>query len=70
MRSTHTYAILEVSQEAYDEIHAKLKAAGYQHAFMDGNVIDMAGIGISADPEPLCLATTRVARAAGPEVEY
>ena len=30
---TYTYAILEVSVEAYNEIRVKLEAASYQHAF-------------------------------------
>lgn len=29
MRSTHTYALLPVSQATYDEIREKLLAAGY-----------------------------------------
>lgn len=51
---THTYAILDVSPEAYAEIRAKLEEAGYQHAFhtrvRDGEeVIDMHGIALRAD---------------------
>lgn len=42
---THTFARLNVSQEAYDEIKAKLTVAGYQQAFIEG-VIDMHGIGL------------------------
>lgn len=45
MTCTHTYAGLEVSAATYDEIAAKLRAAGYDHAF-DGDVIDMNGIGL------------------------
>lgn len=59
---THTYAILEVSRTAYDEIAAKLREAGYNHAFeavREVNragrpatiVIDMHGIAIRAIPE-------------------
>lgn len=44
-RSTHTYAILEVSPAAYDEIRAKLEAAGYEHAFHDG-LVDMHGLAL------------------------
>lgn len=47
MRTTHTYAILEVSAAAYEEIRALLEAAGYQHAFHD-DVIDMHGIALQA----------------------
>jgi hypothetical protein len=46
---THTYAVLEISREAFDEIAAKLQAAGYQHAFHkdDGEtVVDMHGIAL------------------------
>lgn len=49
IRSTYTYATLEVSAAAYKEIRDKLDAAGYQHAFHedgDGEVIDMHGIGL------------------------
>lgn len=41
---THTYVILEISQLAYDEIRAKLKAAGYDHAFHADNIVDMHGV--------------------------
>jgi hypothetical protein len=50
---TYTYAILEVSAAAYEEIAEKLKAAGYQHAFhKDGRdtVIDMHGIALKEQP--------------------
>jgi hypothetical protein len=54
IRSTYTYAVLEISQAAYDDIAAKLKAAGYDHAFHEndqhGTVIDMHGIAVSAKP--------------------
>ena len=45
--ATHTYAILEVSPETYEEIKKKLEAASYQHAF-HGDVIDMHGIALQA----------------------
>lgn len=58
LRTTHTYAILEISQAAYDEIRGALKAAGYEHTFheytdKDGGyeVIDMQGIGIKKEPK-------------------
>lgn len=50
LRQTHTYAVLEISRAAYDEIHQKLDAAGYQHTF-DGDVIDMHGIAVQAYAE-------------------
>ena len=46
---THTYATLEISRAAYDEIAQKLRDAGYDHVF-DGKTIDMHGIGL--EPEP------------------
>ena len=51
MNVTHTYAVLEVSQAAYDEIAAKLREVGYDHVFHeergDGVVIDMHGVGLT-----------------------
>lgn len=49
MRATHTLATLQVSAAAYYEIAAKLRAAGYDHAFVDG-LIDMTGIGLELRP--------------------
>lgn len=48
---THTYTELEVSRAVYDEIAAKLREAGYDHAFMRESsmtepTIDMHGIGL------------------------
>lgn len=51
MKTTHTYAILEISAGAYAEIRALLDAAGYQHALHD-DVVDMHGIAIRAAAEP------------------
>ncbi len=46
---TRTYAILEISRKAYNEIKALLKAADYGHAFaFNGDVIDMHGIALKA----------------------
>lgn len=53
LRTTYTYAILEISKAAYDEIQNKLAAAGYTHAFQqtsDGAVIDMHGIALQQEP--------------------
>lgn len=47
LTGTHTYAVLELSALAYNEIKEKLKEAGYDHAFMDNGEIDMHGIGIA-----------------------
>ncbi len=46
---TYTYAILDVSPEAHQEIHVKLKAAGYQRALHEDGVIDMHGIALRAE---------------------
>lgn len=57
LRTTHTFAGLEVSQPCYDEIARKLRAAGYSHAFMDDGAIDMHGIGLMRAEEPeACIA--------------
>lgn len=50
LRSTHTFAELEVSAAAYDEIAGKLREAGYDHAFNEG-AIDMHGIGVTRSAE-------------------
>ena len=56
---SHTYATLEISAQAFDEIAAKLRDAGYDHAFDDGGMtIDMHGLGLvkaqpSTTPEGL-----------------
>ena len=68
MRTTHTYAVLDVSPEAYGEIRDKLAAFGYQHAFHEdsaGPLIDMHGIAVQAstpapaDPEGAVAAARR-----------
>lgn len=41
---THTYVVMELSQAAYDEIAAKMRAAGYDHVFGSDGEIDMHGI--------------------------
>ncbi len=48
---TRTFVTMEVSAEAYDEIGANLKEAGYDQAFIDKSdqsfyVLDMHGIGL------------------------
>ena len=51
MRTTHTYAVLQISREAYEEIRAKLSEAGYEDQLcMIGNqqeAIDMQGIAVT-----------------------
>lgn len=44
---THTHAELKISPEAFDEIYTKLRAAGYEHAFMRGGAIDMNGLALT-----------------------
>lgn len=51
MKSTHTVATLNVSKVAFDEIADLLRDAGYSHVFLDGNVIDMTGIGLTHELE-------------------
>lgn len=47
---TRTYATLEVSKPAFDEIAKKLREARYDHAFQDG-LIDMYGIALKEAPK-------------------
>lgn len=47
---THTYAILEISPDAYQEIREALAQAGYHHAFHQEegrDLIDMHGIAVA-----------------------
>jgi len=51
---TYTYAILEISKAAYDEIKNKLEVAGYSDQFHknDGQiVINMHGIALAQEKE-------------------
>lgn len=55
MRTTHSFANLQVSQATYDEIMQLLMKANYYHAFIKQNkednvLIDMHGIALSRDP--------------------
>lgn len=54
--STHTYAILEISYAAFEEIRASLAKAGYEHQFTkddDGRlVIDMVGLALAPERVP------------------
>ena len=58
MRTTHTYAILEVSSSAYAEIKGKLVSAGYSDQLIeeDGQVlVNMQGIALAeekSEPNP------------------
>ena len=47
MTRTYTYATLEISKAAWDEIAEKLKEAGHYQALHDyGRCLDMQGIGL------------------------
>ena len=43
---SHTVARLEVSSSTYNEIKKLLEDAGYDHAFIEDEMIDMSGIAI------------------------
>jgi hypothetical protein len=59
---TYTYVTMEVSAAAYLEIAAKLREAGYDHAFGEDGELDMRGIALThAFPMP-----TREAKAIRP----
>lgn len=52
---THTFAELQISCAAFDEIKAKFEAAGYDHALLqmdDGITIDMHGVGLTRAKPP------------------
>lgn len=65
-RTTHTYALLELSPAAHEEIARKLREAGYGHAFHDDGcgrvMIDMSGVAVVPErapepsPSPCCWA--------------
>lgn len=49
MKTTHTYAVLDVPRTVYGAVRALLVRAGYDHAFHaepDGELIDMHGIAL------------------------
>lgn len=48
MRSTHTYAVMEVSEAAFREIEEKLRDAGYTWSLHDGT-LDMHGIALQIE---------------------
>lgn len=49
LRQTHTYAVMDVSQSTYAEVHRKLLEAGYEHAVMDTGELDMHGIALGVE---------------------
>ena len=53
-RSTHSIATLQVSEECYNEIAARLAATGYQSVFLktvSGIMIDMTGIALISEEQ-------------------
>lgn len=73
MRSTYTYAVLDLSPAAYEEIRQKLTDAGYGHAFHTGRdgrtVIDMRGIAVAASAAPATTGCDRC-NSSVPYIEY
>ena len=61
IRNTHTFVILDLTPAAFAEISEKLRAAGYDHVFMESDgrsVVDMNGIAVAreaGDTLPLSL---------------
>lgn len=51
---SHTFATLELSAAAYNEIREKLKAAGYDHAFHDDGHLDLHGLAANTEHEAGC----------------
>lgn len=55
MRTTRTFVTMDLSQAAFEEIKAKLQAAGYFHAINHlpyvGECLDMHGIAITAEKQ-------------------
>lgn len=59
---SYTYVILELSHAAYTEIAAKMRNAGYEHAFCPGDGegderIDMHGIAVA--PETIVIVKSQ-----------
>src|SRR5262245_354750 len=50
--TTHTVALLEVSESAYTEVRTLLERAGYHHALFEDGSIDMTGIALTCAPAP------------------
>ena len=60
---TYTVATMEVSSEAFDEISAKLRAAGYDHCFDEAGLVDMTHIGLvrgAREAKPIELTNERI----------
>lgn len=50
LHQTHTHVLLGISQAAYDEIKAKLHAAGYDYAFGADGEISLQGLAAVVEP--------------------
>jgi hypothetical protein len=63
INATRTYAELELSASAYDEIERKLLGAGYEHMFLrgPGSPIDMQGIAVIREALTASPLTTETA---------
>ena len=68
MTGTHTFAILDLSPEAYAEIARKLREAGYGHSFTEDHdgreLIDMHGLAVRSEGPAIDLRG--LARRSGP----
>lgn len=51
LSNTYTFVTLEVPQSVYDFVAARLREASYGHAFGEGGIIDMHGIGLVVNPD-------------------
>ena len=54
---THTFVILEISKEAFNEISSKLREAQYDHSFIEDDLIDMHGIAIKREKKKILIVT-------------
>ena len=48
---SHTLVVMEISEEAYNEIAQRFKEVGYDHVFLEGGALDMTGIALKPAPE-------------------
>lgn len=47
---SHTYVVVEISPEAYEEIRAQLEDADYHHVLNDAPPLDMYGLAVAPKP--------------------
>ena len=71
---THTLSVLELSPAAFNEIHAKLKEAGYDHAILEepreSTLIDMSGIGVVIEGFPVAVVLPPCSKCLGDRADY